>query len=435
MLTLEDAPYPAGSQDHIRAIHRARLPIAVERARQSAFFKGKLDHIDMARLDDPDEWRKIPIMTKEQLRELPAESFYEDFCIGPRADVVEYWRSGGATGRPLFYPRSAMDLYYCMESFRRLWRAVDGGPDDIAHISFPMGIHPAGHLYARAAEEMGIATLWCGSGANTPSELQIDLIRTLKPTIWAGMASYALQLAQHAERIGFDLANCSVTRMITAAEPVSRGKRERVERLWGAELYDQFGCTEAAAMGVESSAHDGMHFFTDLFHVEVVDETSHAPVADGETGILVMTPLWSNNVTPFLRWSTGDYVTSKGKCATAGDLSVYPLIAHGARTAGFFKVRGININQSEMEDFMHRVDAVSDFKIEAIETETLDGLRISVELARGVDGGPFPEFLQTRVKNAFELTPDVVMLEPGTLEREFAGVIKQNRFIDQRGGK
>ena len=51
-------------------------------------------------------------------------------------------------------------------------------------------------------------TVWCGAGNNTPSELQLELIRTLKPTVWAGMASYDLQLAQHAERIGFDHANC-----------------------------------------------------------------------------------------------------------------------------------------------------------------------------------------------------------------------------------
>jgi phenylacetate-CoA ligase len=433
MLTLDDAPYPARSQDDIRAIHKARLPIAVQRARRSRFFEGRLDHIDLDRLDDPEEWRKIPIMTKDQLRGVPAERFYEDFCIAPREHVIEYWRSGGATGRPLFYPRSAEDMHYGMEPFRRLLRAAGCTSDDMVHVSFPMGIHPVGHLYARAAEQLGLATVWCGAGNNTPSELQLDLIRTLKPTVWAGMASYGLQLAQHATRIGFDLANSSVTRFLTAAEPVSPGKRERIERLWGATLFDQFGCTEGAAMGSESDAHDGMHFYTDLFYVEVVDETSREPVKPGETGLLVITPLWNNSVTPFLRWDTGDYVTWKGYDDAAGDLAVYPVIAHAARTAGFFKVRGININQADIEDFMHRVGAVTDFKIEAIETETLDGLRISVELVPGVNTETCVDALKIQVKNVFELTPEVAILEPGELEKEFAGQVKQNRFIDQRG--
>ena len=106
-----DYPLPLPrSRDEIEAIWRERLPIAVERARLSRFFAGRLDRIDTARLHDPDEWRKIPILTKDELRALPAETFHEDFCIAGRDAAVEYWRSGGVTGKPLFYPRSAADM-------------------------------------------------------------------------------------------------------------------------------------------------------------------------------------------------------------------------------------------------------------------------------------------------------------------------------------
>jgi phenylacetate-CoA ligase len=377
-------------------------------------------------------WRRVPILTKDELRRLPPESFFDEFCIGPRRAIVEYWRSGGATGRPLFYPRSAEDLHYGIEGFRRLLLSAGLTADDVMHVSFPLGIHPVGHLYARAAEDLGIGTVWCGAGANTPSEVQIELIRTLEPTVWAGMASYGLQLAQVAERVGFDLAGSSVKKFLTAAEPVSPGKRARIERLWGAELYDQFGCTEGSAMASESAAHDGMHFWTDLFHVEVIDEATGSPVAAGESGRLVMTPLWNNTVTPFLRWDTGDYVTllSEG----AGPLHAYLRIAHAARTAGFFKVRGININQAEIEDLMHRAPAVADFKIEAVETAALDTLRISIELARGADLEAARRDVAAAIKRTFELTPELVVLAAGTLEREFTGQVKQNRFVDRRGG-
>jgi phenylacetate-CoA ligase len=378
-------------------------------------------------------WRRVPILTKDELRVIAPEDFHDTFCIGARRDIVEYWRSGGATGRPLFYPRSAEDLRYAIEGFRRHVVAPGLTSGDMMHVSFPLGIHPVGHLYARSAEGMGIGTVWCGAGSNTPSELQIELIRTLKPTVWAGMASYGLQLAQVAERVGFDLANSSVKKFLTAAEPVSPAKRARIERLWGAELYDQFGCTEGSAMASESAAHDGMHFWTDLFHVEVVDETTGAHVGVGESGRLVMTPLWNNNITPFLRWDTGDYVTYKGY-ASDGPMAVYPLIAHAARTAGFFKVRGVNINQAEIEDLIHRSPAVADFKIEAIETETLDGLRVSVELARGAEPEAARRDLGAAIKRHFEITPDIVFIPPGTVEKEMLAQLKQNRFVDRRDG-
>jgi phenylacetate-CoA ligase len=432
-VSLPDVPFPARSPADIVAIQAARLPIAFERARGSAFYKGRLDGIDARKLDDPEVWRKIPVLTKDELRRIAPDAFHDTFCIGQRRDIVEYWRSGGATGRPLFYPRSAEDLRYGIEGFRRLLLSPGLTPDDMMHVSFPLGIHPVGHLYARAAEDLGIGTVWCGAGTNTPSEVQIELIRTLKPTVWAGMASYGLQLAQVAERVGFDLAGSSVKKFLTAAEPISPGKRARIERLWGAELYDQFGCTEGSAMASESAAHDGMHFWTDLFHVEVVEEATGKSVGVGESGRLVMTPLWNNTLTPFLRWDTGDYVTFKGYAAT-GPLAAYPLIAHAARTAGFFKVRGININQAEIEDLMHRTPAVADFKIEAIETATLDGLRISVELARGAEPEAARRELGAAIKRTFELTPEIVFLATGTVEKELAGQVKPNRFVDRRGG-
>ncbi len=428
-----ELPFPARSREDIAAIQSSRKKIAFQRAQQSRYFRDRLDGIDVERLDEPDEWRRIPILTKDELREVPAESFLDEFCIAGQADIIEYWRSGGATGRPLFYPRSAEDMIYGMEGFRRLWLSAGCTADDVAHISFPLGIHPVGHLYARTAEALGIGTVWCGAGNSTPSEMQLDLIRTLKPTVWAGMASYGLQLAQVAERTGYDLAGSTVKKFLTAADPVSPGKRERIERAWGAELYDQFGCTEGSAMGSESEHHDGLHFWTDLFHVEVVDEATGDPVPDGEVGILVMTPLWNNTITPFLRWNTGDYVTRVDRGATDGPLAVFPVIRHAARTAGFFKVSGINVNQADIEDFMHRQEAVTDFKIEAVETGALDALRVSIELRQGAEAARETERLSHSVKTTFELTPEIVVLEPGTLEREFAGQVKQNRFIDRRG--
>ena len=421
------------SREEIEAIWRERLPIAVERAKLSRFFAGRLDRIDTSRLDDPEEWNRIPILTKDELRRLPAESFHEDFCIAGRDSAVEYWRSGGVTGKPLFYPRSAADMRYAMEGFRRLQTAAGCGPGDLVHVSFPLGIHPVGLCYARAAQQLGAGVVTCGSGNSTPTALQIELIQTLRPTVIAGMASYALQLAQHAERLGIDLAAGSVKKILTAAEPVSPGKRERLERLWGAELYDQFGITEGSAMASESERHDGMHIWTDQYYVEAVDEETGRPVPDGEMGLLVVTPLWNNTMTPFLRWETGDYVRLVDRGETDGPFGVFPMIRHAARTAGFFKVRGININQAEIEDFLYRQPAITDFKIEALETESLDALRISIEVAAGANPDDTAAALARSVKETFELTPEIGVIEPGTLEREFAGAVKQNRFIDRRG--
>lgn len=433
MAAVPETPFPPRSRDAIAAIQRTRLKIAVERARTSRFFKGRLDHIKLDKLDDPAEWQKVPILTKDELRVIPPGEFHDTFCIAPRSASIEYWRSGGSTGRPLFYPRSAQDLYYGMEGFRRLWLSAGCGPGDTALISFPLGIHPVGHLYARTGEELGIGTIWAGAGNSTPSELQIELIQTLKPNVFAGMAGFALQLAQVAERKGIDVSKLTIRKILTAAEPISAAKREKIERLWNAELYDQFGCTEGSAMGSESARHDGMHMWTDLFHIEVVDEISGKPVGVDEPGILVFTPLWNNTITPFLRWASGDIVTWHEPAGDAGPLSLFPAIRHAARTSGFFKVRGVNINHAEFEDLMHRMPEVADFLCEAVWTGTLDALKLSIELRRGADGGAARERLVREVRTRFEITPDIAVIEAGAVERALASQVKPQRIVDRRG--
>jgi len=384
--------------------------------------------LDLERLDNPEVWRKIPVLTKEDLRQIPPQRFHDEFCIQPRTRVVEYWRSGGATGRPLFYPRSAEDMQHNLLIFERAWALIGATADDCAHISFPLGVHPVAHLYARAAINLGIGTVWCGAGTNTPSETQLELIDHLKPTVWIGMASYGLHLANLAEAKGFNLKDSSVKKIIVAAEPLSPVKREKLERAWGAEVFDHFGMTEGALVSGEALGHHGLHAFADMYFLEVIDDKTGAPVADGEVGSLIVTPLWSNSMTPFLRWSSGDLVSLSSQGAGEGPWSVYPVMRHARRTVGFFKVRGVNINHSDLEDAMFRDPEVVDFRAELLNEGNNDVLHLHVEMRAQAR-----ERVIDAIKKTFQVTPRVTLLERGTIAREFEANIKAPRFVDKRG--
>ncbi|MGB8486993.1 MAG: hypothetical protein WCD67_12055, partial [Xanthobacteraceae bacterium] len=108
----------------IAQIQRERKRRSVEQALRAPFFRQRLAGVRLDRLDDPDEWARIPLLTKDQLRAIPAQRFHDEFCVAPRADVVEYWRSGGVTGRPLFYPRSARDIEMSIMCFRRAFEVI-----------------------------------------------------------------------------------------------------------------------------------------------------------------------------------------------------------------------------------------------------------------------------------------------------------------------
>ncbi|MGZ0245530.1 MAG: hypothetical protein ACKVH1_06060, partial [Alphaproteobacteria bacterium] len=72
-------PLPA-SRDEILKIQSDRKRVAFECAKQAVWYKGKLDHINVDRLDDPYEWQKIAIVDKDVLRKLDHKTFMEQFC-------------------------------------------------------------------------------------------------------------------------------------------------------------------------------------------------------------------------------------------------------------------------------------------------------------------------------------------------------------------
>ncbi len=420
------------SRSQIEDIQRTRKRRAVEQARRAKFYAGKLDHIDSHRLDDSDEWHKIPVLTKDMLRSLSDAEFYQGFCLKPSDGIAEYWRSGGATGTPLFYPRSFEDIQCAMVGFARVYECAGCNRGGRAHVSFPLGIHPVGQMLARSATIAGIAVNWAGSGTTTPSLMQLELIERLRPTIWTGMSSYGLHLANLAEARGLDLAAGTVETILCSAEPLSDAKRSKLAQHWGAQVRDTFGMTEAGMMAAESTPGDGFRIWTDMFYIEVLDEQFQAPVAQGEVGQLVVTPLWTNNVTPFLRWGSGDLVTWREADDGASPFSVFPLLKHAHRTTGFLKIRGINLNHSEFEDFMFRIAEIGDFKAEALTAQGLEVLRLSIEVRRGASASDVAAELQRSVRNTFGLTPEVKVLEIGTLAKEFEASVKTPRFVDRR---
>jgi phenylacetate-CoA ligase len=150
-------------------------------------------------------------------------------------------------------------------------------------------------------------------------------------------------------------------------------------------------------------------------------------VPEGEVGSLVVTPLWNNHMTPFLRWSSGDLVSMTSQGAGEGPWSVFPLLKHARRTIGFFKVRGVNINHAELEDAMFRDPEVVDFRAEVYNEGDNDVLHLLVETRASA------ERVADAIHKTFGVKPRVTPLARGTIAKEFEANIKAPRFVDTRG--
>lgn len=422
------------SRGEIRAIQSERKKLAFERAKRAAWYRGKLDHIDASRLDDPEVWQQIPIIDKDTLRQWTHDEFMAQINVAEPREISEYWRSGGSTGRPVFYPRTFEDVSYGLLSWGRSFPCIGIGAGDLCHISFPIGIHPAGQIWARSAHDFGVGMSWVGAGNAVPSAGQLELIETLKPTVLIAMPSFALHLANLADAKGIDLTKLSVRTIVTSAETLSEAKREKLTRMWRAEVYDVFGMSEAGLMGAEGKAHDGIHIWTDLFYIEVVDPETGRQLPEGEIGTFCVTPLWTGHATPFLRWNSGDVVSFRERGDSPGIFGeLYPVIRHARRTTGFFKIRGVNVNHAEFEDFMFRNPEVNDFQgVLTTNRSGIETLRVRIEVKRGADAAAAARKVAGDVKSTFEVTPVVEVLELGTLAKAFETSIKAPRFVDER---
>ena len=427
-----DLDLPA-SKAALQQSQEERRVNAVRQAQKSAFFKGKFDAVDLDRITDPKEWAKIPILDKEQLREMSPDTFYNDFCINTRKDVTEFWRSGGSTGKPLFYPRTALDIHYGRIGFQRALVLAGFTEEDITHMSLPLGIHPAGHMMARSGSDMGVGMVWAGGGNTLPSGAQLDLIRLFRPSSWIGMASYGIQLGNLAKSEGFDLSTSSVERILCSAEPLSASKRAKLSQLWGADVRDCYGMTEAMMLGCEDAACDGFRFWSDYCYPEVLDPDTLQPVDEGEPGLLVVTSLVTNNATPFLRWNTGDIVTIRHGVDRGTEFDVFPLIKHTHRTAGFVKVRGVNIGFTDLEDLMFKSELVSDFRVEILWQDNRDELEVHVELADTTTEEDGSAQVAAMIERTFGVKPRIVLVSQGDIAKAFEGAFKPARILDLRG--
>src|SRR5260221_14677450 len=84
---------------------------------------------------------------------------------------------------------------------------------------------------------------------------------------------------------------------------------------------------------------------------------------------------------------------------------------------------------------MFRHLEIGDFRAEALNEGDNDVLRLSIEVRRGVDAAAICGSIAAAMKEKFELAPQVVALEAGTLAKEFGANIKASRFIHRRCGQ
>jgi phenylacetate-CoA ligase len=248
-------------------------------------------------------------------------------------------------------------------------------------------------------------------------------VNALQPGAVALTPSYALHLAEWAQKRGFDLPASSVKRLLVAGEPGGgeRAMRARLEAAWGASVTEAMGIGDiSVSLWGECEAKAGMHFSGRGFvHFELVDPTSGRAIAmrDGAEGELVLTHL-VNRSAPLLRFRTRDHVRlGVGRCACG---RTAPRVRCIGRTDDMLIVRGVNVFPSAVREVVNQfapdVTGVMMIRPRTAGVRQEPPLRVCVEVGNAASER-LAERIRERIRETLLVTTDIELIAAGSLPR------------------
>ncbi len=248
------------------------------------FYRKKMQEMDLA----PDDIRciddivKLPFTTKQDLR----DNYPYGLMAAPLSEVVRVHASSGTTGNPTIVGYTRRDLSIWSEVMARCLSAYGVTRDDTFSVSYGYGLFTGGLGAHYGVENLG-ATVIPASTGNT--EKHVRLIRDLHITGIACTPSYALYLAEVAERMGIQKGELGLRVGAFGAEPWTENMRREIQERLGLKGYNIYGLSEIMGPGVsyECQEQNGSHINEDHFYPEIIDPETLQPLRrhKGRTGV------------------------------------------------------------------------------------------------------------------------------------------------------
>jgi hypothetical protein len=114
-------------------------------------------------------------------------------------------------------------------------------------------------------------------------------------------------------------------------------------RPWGgAKAFDWYGVGDTGSIAGEGPERDGLYVWEDAQYLELLDIETGAPVAAGETGDMVVTCLFKDDIAPCIRFNTHD-ITHELTGANQTGMVFRRIAGFKGRSDNMVKLRGINI--------------------------------------------------------------------------------------------
>lgn len=397
----------------------------IARLRASDSYYGKLYRdLGIEKIESQEDFEKLPFSSKDDLR----NAYPLGIAAVPEEEIVRIHSSSGTTGKPVIIPYTAKDVDDWAIMFARCYATAGITNRDRIQITPGYGLWTAGIGFQAGAEKLGAMAVPMGPG-NT--EKQLQMMQDLHSTVIAATSSYALLLGEEVQKRGLK-DKLSLKKGVIGSERWGEKMRARIKEQLGISLYDIYGLTEiyGPGIGISCDEENGMHYWDDYLYLEIIDPITGKPVPDGEEGEIVLTTLVKEGA-PLLRFRTHDLSRIiPGNCPCGCKYPRIDIIK--GRSDDMFKIHGVNIFPSQVEDVLKLVKGVSSEYTIALGYDEETNRDVMMVTAEGDYNYSFTDMAQEireQFKSRIGVTPKVVIVPIGTLPRSEK---KTKRVTDYR---
>jgi phenylacetate-CoA ligase len=246
--------------------------------------------------------KKIPVVTKDQVRENPESLFASGYTR--ENSIVE--QTTGSTGKilPILHNNEAISHFYAI-SFRMYWRWGYRPFDKLAYIGH-------GKTQQTMLDKSGLSRRKFISIFLSERE-QIEVIKKFNPDVLCGYPSTIKGIMN--EITADDLAHINLKFILLNSELLPDKLRAQAAQIFGADVFEEYSSYEVYFMAHECPLHN-YHIVMDNVILNFLDD-NHEEVSPGEQGRIVVTSL-VNKAMPFIRYDLEDMGVPSDKICECG---------------------------------------------------------------------------------------------------------------------
>ena len=367
---------------------------------------------------------QLPFTVKTDLR----DHYPFGMFARPRAKLARLHASSGTTGKPTVVGYSPKDIETWAGLMARSLACAGARPGDVIHNAYGYGLFTGGLGAHYGAERLG-ATVVPMSGGST--ERQVVLITDFGARVLCATPSYALAIAEVAEKEGVDLRRSKLRIGVFGAEPWSEAMRNEIQIRLGLKAVDVYGLSEIMGPGVAcecQEAQAGLHGWEDHFIFEIIDPDTGKAVPEGQQGELVITTL-TKEALPMLRYRTRDVTRVTTERCECGRRHLRIKRITG-RNDDMLIIRGVNVYPSQIEAVLVGMPEIAPHYQLVVERKgSLDHVTVEVEASQDVPQSAdayarLAGAARHQIKSLIGITTDVVMKKPGDIPRSMGKAVR-----------